>query len=117
MKAKNIIDFHPKFIDAMKNYSREKFSADVMAAPEPSPGAVASPSTAPSSTARTRGVSPDGGAEANASVRTRAPPSATAARMTVKSMAIRLPHEPICPSMWTPPSGLATKDHGLSAYR
>ena len=31
MKAKNIIDFHPKFIDAMKNYSREKFSADVMA--------------------------------------------------------------------------------------
>ena len=31
MKVKNIIDFHPKFIDAMKNYSREKFSADVMA--------------------------------------------------------------------------------------
>ncbi|MBR4967885.1 MAG: STAS domain-containing protein [Bacteroidaceae bacterium] len=31
MKAKNIVDFHPKFIDAMKNYSREKFSADVMA--------------------------------------------------------------------------------------
>ncbi|MBR5593055.1 MAG: STAS domain-containing protein [Bacteroidaceae bacterium] len=31
MKTKNIIDFHPKFIDAMKNYSREKFSADVMA--------------------------------------------------------------------------------------
>ncbi|MBQ5627287.1 MAG: STAS domain-containing protein [Bacteroidaceae bacterium] len=31
MKAKNIIDFHPKFIDAMKSYSREKFSADVMA--------------------------------------------------------------------------------------
>ena len=31
MKAKNIIDFHPKFIDTMKNYSREKFSADVMA--------------------------------------------------------------------------------------
>ena len=31
MKAKNIIYFHPKFIDAMKNYSREKFSADVMA--------------------------------------------------------------------------------------
>lgn len=31
MKAKNIIDFHPKFIDAMKNYSREKFSADIMA--------------------------------------------------------------------------------------
>ncbi len=31
MKAKNIIDFHPKFIDAMKNYSRAKFSADIMA--------------------------------------------------------------------------------------
>ena len=31
MKAKNIIDLPPKFIDAMKNYSREKFSADVMA--------------------------------------------------------------------------------------
>ena len=31
MKAKNIIDFHPKFIDAMKNYSREKFTADAMA--------------------------------------------------------------------------------------
>ena len=26
-----MIDFHPKFIDAMKNYSREKFAADVMA--------------------------------------------------------------------------------------
>ena len=31
MTAKNIIDCHPKFIDAMKSYSREKFSADVMA--------------------------------------------------------------------------------------
>ena len=31
MKAKKIIDFHPKFFEAMKNYSREKFSADVMA--------------------------------------------------------------------------------------
>ncbi|MBR2637980.1 MAG: STAS domain-containing protein [Bacteroidaceae bacterium] len=31
MKAKNIVDFHPKFFDAMKNYSREKFSADLMA--------------------------------------------------------------------------------------
>ena len=31
MKAKNFVDFHPKFFDAMKNYSREKFSADVMA--------------------------------------------------------------------------------------
>ncbi|MBQ8256753.1 MAG: STAS domain-containing protein [Bacteroidaceae bacterium] len=31
MDAKKIIDFHPKFFEAMKNYSREKFSADVMA--------------------------------------------------------------------------------------
>lgn len=31
MDAKKLIDFHPKFIDAMKNYSREKFTADVMA--------------------------------------------------------------------------------------
>ncbi|MBQ5752445.1 MAG: STAS domain-containing protein [Bacteroidaceae bacterium] len=31
MKAKNLIDFHPKFIDAMKSYSREKFAADAMA--------------------------------------------------------------------------------------
>lgn len=31
MKAKKIIDFRPKFFETMKNYSREKFSADVMA--------------------------------------------------------------------------------------
>ena len=31
MKAKNLIDFRPKFFDTMKNYSREKFVADVMA--------------------------------------------------------------------------------------
>jgi SulP family sulfate permease len=31
MNAKKLIDFHPKFIDAMKNYSRDKFTADVMA--------------------------------------------------------------------------------------
>lgn len=31
MNAKKLIDFHPKFIDAMKSYSREKFTADVMA--------------------------------------------------------------------------------------
>lgn len=31
MDKKNIIDFHPKFFSAMKNYSREKFGADVMA--------------------------------------------------------------------------------------
>ena len=31
MKAKNFVDFHPKFFEAMKNYSREKFTADVMA--------------------------------------------------------------------------------------
>ncbi len=31
MKAKNFIDFSPKFFETVKNYSREKFSADVMA--------------------------------------------------------------------------------------
>ena len=31
MKAKKVIDFHPKFFEAMKNYSREKFTADIMA--------------------------------------------------------------------------------------
>ena len=31
MKVKNLIDFHPKFFDALKNYSREKFAADAMA--------------------------------------------------------------------------------------
>ena len=31
MDKKNIVDFHPKFFSAMKNYSREKFGADVMA--------------------------------------------------------------------------------------
>lgn len=31
MKTKKIIDFRPKFFEAMKNYSREKFSADIMA--------------------------------------------------------------------------------------
>lgn len=31
MDAKKLVDFHPKFIDAMKNYTREKFTADVMA--------------------------------------------------------------------------------------
>ena len=31
MDAKKLIDFHPKFIDAMKNYSRTKFTADIMA--------------------------------------------------------------------------------------
>lgn len=31
MKAKKIIDFRPKFFEAMKNYSRDKFSADIMA--------------------------------------------------------------------------------------
>jgi SulP family sulfate permease len=31
MDAKKLVDFHPKFIDEMKNYSREKFTADVMA--------------------------------------------------------------------------------------
>ena len=31
MKAKNFIDFHPKFFDTMKNYSRKKFAADAMA--------------------------------------------------------------------------------------
>lgn len=31
MDAKKLIDFHPKFIDSIKNYSRAKFTADVMA--------------------------------------------------------------------------------------
>ena len=31
MKASELIDFKPKFFSAIKNYSREKFSADVMA--------------------------------------------------------------------------------------
>lgn len=31
MKAKNFIDFHPKFFDTMRNYSRKKFAADAMA--------------------------------------------------------------------------------------
>lgn len=31
MEKRNIIDFHPKFFGTFKNYSREKFSADVMA--------------------------------------------------------------------------------------
>ena len=31
MKAKKMMDFHPKFFEAMKHYSREKFTADVMA--------------------------------------------------------------------------------------
>ena len=31
MKAKKVIDFHPKFFETMKNYSREKFTADIMA--------------------------------------------------------------------------------------
>ena len=31
MNAKKMIDFHPKFFDAMKSYSRDKFAADVMA--------------------------------------------------------------------------------------
>lgn len=31
MDAKKLIDFHPKFIDAMKGYSRDKFAADIMA--------------------------------------------------------------------------------------
>ena len=31
MKVKNFIDFSPKFFDTMKNYSRDKFIADVMA--------------------------------------------------------------------------------------
>ncbi len=31
MNAKKLIDFHPKFFEAMKSYSREKFTADVMA--------------------------------------------------------------------------------------
>ena len=31
MKAKNLIDFHPKFFETLKSYSREKFMSDVMA--------------------------------------------------------------------------------------
>ena len=31
MDKKKIVDFHPKFFSAMKSYSRDKFSADVMA--------------------------------------------------------------------------------------
>ena len=31
MKVKNLIDFHPKFFEAMSSYSREKLAADVMA--------------------------------------------------------------------------------------
>ena len=31
MDTKKLIDFHPKFFSCMKNYSREKFGADVMA--------------------------------------------------------------------------------------
>ena len=31
MKAKNLIDFHPKFFETMKSYSREEFASDVMA--------------------------------------------------------------------------------------
>ena len=31
MNVKNFIDFRPKFFDTMKNYSREKFAADIMA--------------------------------------------------------------------------------------
>lgn len=31
MEVKKLIDFHPKFFEVFKNYSREKFSADVMA--------------------------------------------------------------------------------------
>lgn len=31
MKAKNLIDFHPKFFKEIKNYSREKLSSDIMA--------------------------------------------------------------------------------------
>ena len=31
MNVKNFIDFRPKFFDTMKNYSRDKFAADVMA--------------------------------------------------------------------------------------
>lgn len=31
MKAKDFVDFRPKFFEAMKNYSLEKFSADLMA--------------------------------------------------------------------------------------
>ena len=31
MNTKKLIDFHPKFFSCMKNYSREKFGADIMA--------------------------------------------------------------------------------------
>lgn len=31
MKATKLMDFHPKFFEAMKHYSREKLSADIMA--------------------------------------------------------------------------------------
>ena len=31
MKAKHLVDFHPKFFETMKSYTKEKFSADVMA--------------------------------------------------------------------------------------
>ena len=31
MKAKNFVDFRPKFFEAMKSYSRDKFTADIMA--------------------------------------------------------------------------------------
>lgn len=31
MNAKKLIDFHPKFIEGIRNYSRTKFTADVMA--------------------------------------------------------------------------------------
>ena len=31
MKAKNLIDFHPKFFETLKGYSRDKFASDVMA--------------------------------------------------------------------------------------
>ena len=31
MDTKKLIDFHPKFFSCMKNYSREKFGADLMA--------------------------------------------------------------------------------------
>ena len=31
MKAKNLIDFHPKFFETLKGYSRDKFASDIMA--------------------------------------------------------------------------------------
>ena len=31
MKASNIIDFSPQFFSTLKNYSKEKLSADIMA--------------------------------------------------------------------------------------